>query len=182
MNEFDVIIKSMGCAVGYESAIYLAGPLTSGLSFSPLGVDHTTLIRKNTNAMFVQAGKIREQTKCSVINPAALTVSGWKQEQYWGLWESVIRTFAKAVWLMPDWQYSCGTVREVIVARSADIPVYSITGIMLSESKILKSVRVATSRLKSLLNTAGYDSNYLNGQLSSLETLYHKLGSSFCFK
>lgn len=154
-NGHDEMFQSIGCAVAAESAIYISGPITTGLNFIEwyrreghlLHGDsihygeklRTAVIAKNEARILKIARKTRKERIIPVIEPASLRVKRWSQEDYIKFWLGILERFVSEVVLVDGWQYSQGCVAEYNFSVAKGHSIYCESGevLMPSAAKIL---------------------------------------------
>jgi hypothetical protein len=144
------MFQSIGCAVEAGSAIYISGPITTGLNFIEwyrreghmLHGDvmnyaeklHEGVIVKNEAQIFELARKTRKERIVPVIEPASLRVKRWSQEDYIRFWLGILERFVSEVVLVNGWQYSVGCVAEYNFSVSRGHSIYCESGEALTPS------------------------------------------------
>lgn len=102
-----------------------------------------------------------------VIDPGPLSVPGWKQDQYYALWETLIRTHVREVRFNQDWQFSNGCTYEFAVAFDNRIPTLDSEGTELHPYAAVEMVQKAVASLKE----DGFDTTKLQKHLELMESL-----------
>jgi hypothetical protein len=129
----DAIICSWECALAGTPVTYLSGPITTGPRlFDALRAGGTTdrrvIINLNSQDLRKAAAQLRAGGGGVVVEPASLTVPGWTQADYIGLWDEFIGRFAKEVRFMPGWEFSAGCAAEFARATELGRATLSLSG------------------------------------------------------
>jgi hypothetical protein len=147
-----LIFQAFECVIGDERAIYLSGPITTGLAWVEAvqagKPDRDTVIAANSAVMRDAARKLRNETRQIVIEPASLTVRGWSQEDYLELWTNVIEKHASEVRFMRGWQYSIGCALEFRRAARRHIATTELDGARISAADGVDALNGAVSDLR----------------------------------
>lgn len=134
----EAIIQAWDCVLAGASAVYLSGPITTGLKHAKelrRGADAASLQhvkRSNINDLIATAKKLRRQRAEIVIEPASLHLPEWSQADYHLLWERLIERHIKLAIFMPGWEYSLGCAIEFAHAISRSIRTESLSGAPIS--------------------------------------------------
>jgi hypothetical protein len=102
-----------------------------------------------------------------VIDPGPLSVPGWKQDQYYALWETLIRTRVREVRFNHDWQFSNGCTYEFAVAFDTRIPTLDFDGAELNPYAAVEMVQKAVVTLKE----DGFDTTKIQKHLELMQSV-----------
>lgn len=126
----NAILDTIRCVGGDQGVVYVTVPITTGLrefqlmhdlrcSREELRKDYRNewLQRvKRPNEADAEAFALLVQLKYAnrlVLNPAALQVDGWSQDDYTNMWDNVLLEFCDTLVVTPDWAFSSGARAEV---------------------------------------------------------------------
>jgi hypothetical protein len=124
------ILDTIRCLGGEKGIVYVTVPITTGLRELQLmrkfGCSRDVLKRdhpsdwmkyvKQPNEADAEAYALMVQLRYPdrlVLNPAALEVGTWSQDEYKTLWDDVIRVYCDTLVVTPDWAFSKGARDEV---------------------------------------------------------------------
>jgi len=114
----DAILDAWRCAIAQSGAIYLGGPITTGLRYvagvkgDPQAPDwRERIIAENIAELQSAAQALRRRRHKAVVEPGSLQVAGWSQTDYYALWQTFIERHASLVVFVPHWEYSAGSAR-----------------------------------------------------------------------
>lgn len=82
-----------------------------------------------------------------VLNPAALQVDGWSQQQYSSMWDLVLAQFCHKLVVTPDWAFSVGARHEVQQMLNYGREVTDMFGNRLTSDSIDEADKFATEQL-----------------------------------
>lgn len=153
------LLSALRCVVPNRSAIYLSGPITTGLAFAEwyrsegmtlerCGTQYDArkaevVIRPNEEAILAAAQRVRQRERACVIEPASLRVPLWTQRDYHSFWMSVLQEFVGRVVVIRGWDYSVGCAIEIAHAIEADIPINDLNGARLQSEEVKVALRRA---------------------------------------
>jgi len=139
-----VALASIQCAVGDQEVTYLTVPVTTGQLFiewfqstgkaihkdpSYASRHATEVILRNMETAKQNALGVRRDWAASVVvNPALLTVEGWRQGDYLRLWLRFICASATRVVASNGWSFSSGCALEITACLLRGIPVFTQDG------------------------------------------------------
>ncbi len=144
-----IVLQALGCVGDGRQAIYLSGPITTGIRFfewyrkygnqisdqSKYATSLNVSVRlPNELEIKAAATKLRVQNSYNVIEPSSLSIDGWSQANYHSLWEMVIDRYVHTVILLPGWQYSAGCAVEFIRAVNRNLRITDPNGHAISPS------------------------------------------------
>ena len=153
-KHIDVLLEQAAIPKDLRDAVYVAVPISGGTRLWDLAHQHkvadinmvkrrfpaeykTRVLRPNladAERIAVLASKLFPQK--TVVNPAKVDVPGWSQEQYRRAWKQFISRFIAAIVASPGWSHSHGCIEEVLHAAKSQIPVFDLTGTLLSTDDI----------------------------------------------
>lgn len=104
---------------------YISVPITSGKKYYELLLDAPEMDKKllmqevighNYRLGWIQAEKVANRRKCSVLYPADLVPARqkWQQEDFQALWLSIIAEFCTEMHMCDGWNFSNGGIEELI--------------------------------------------------------------------
>lgn len=99
------------------------------------------------------------------INPAAISVADWGQEDYMDLWLPSIECFATAIVITPGWAFSGGSRMELNLALQLGLTVFDHLARLLS----LQDLEVQDSRARQTLQREGWTGNQIDTYLPPVE-------------
>lgn len=130
------ILDAWQCAMPEHGAIYLAGPITTGLRYvasvkgDPQALNLQERVTAGNLAELRRAAQmLREQRREIVVEPGSLHIPGWSQTDYYALWRTFIERHARAVVFMPHWEYSTGSAHEFAFAVQHGVPAETLSGV-----------------------------------------------------
>lgn len=175
-------------AAGAASGIvYVATPITTG-RFALEGVASGTGIsvaakaearRENELRAHSVAEHVRTRLRGTlVVNPAAFEAGtgGWTQEDFYGLWTSVITKFARRVVVVAGWEFSKGARLEVQLALRLGIPVWDEELFEVIPDQLVKLARHADDQILELCGSVERVSELL-GPALELGRRAHSIGN-----
>jgi hypothetical protein len=136
MNDpiFQALMGAWECALAGSEVTYLSGPITTGPRLlaalrAGANLDERALIEVNCREMRAAADGLRADGRDAiVVEPGSLSVTGWTQSDYIGLWEHFIERFATAIVFMPGWELSAGCAREYARAMEKGLLASTLSG------------------------------------------------------
>jgi len=146
-----------------RSALYAAGPLTSGRRFYEGDrYDRAVELRKqNDSALAEFVRQLRAKRSEPVLDPGPLRVAGWTGEHYGSFFLEVIDEFAKELHLLDGWEFSRGATKEFIFCVNIGIPAFAASGAVLDSQAGKRLVQRAVGQLDEL----GVDPDHLRRRL-----------------
>lgn len=126
----NAILDAVKCLGGDQGIVYVTVPITTGLREFNLmrelrcgrqelrTTHHSRWINevKRPNEADAEAYALMTQMQYEnrlVLNPAALQVADWSQDQYTNMWNQVLTEFCDVLVVTPDWAFSNGARLEV---------------------------------------------------------------------
>jgi len=100
-----------------------------------------------------------------VLNPAALQVEEWSQQQYSAMWELVLAQFCHKLVVTPDWAFSVGARHEVQQMLNYGREVTDMFGTRLTSKSLDEADRHATDQLLEM----GWTKTDIEGVLPQLK-------------
>jgi Domain of unknown function (DUF4406) len=128
------VISMLEAAGAGEGVVYVATPITTGQRVVEAWAKRVDLSaeareevrRSNEERARSVATSVRRRLQGTmVINPADFEsgTAEWSQEDFYELWSTVIRRFARRVVLVEGWAFSKGARLEVQIALNEGIPI-----------------------------------------------------------
>jgi hypothetical protein len=114
--------------------------------YNTLLMEHV-VVPNRTRAQSVIA-HLRGRIKKPIIDPAALELRGWKQDDYRELWRRVIETFVEEIVLLDGWEYSTGCIHEFLVACEQGLKMFTQDLTPMSPAKGRRLIESAWTDLK----------------------------------
>jgi hypothetical protein len=163
----NAILDTIRCLGGDNGIVYVTVPITTGIrefqlmkrlscsremlrtSFKKdweLAVKHPNQADAEAYALMV---KLRYPNRL-VLNPAALEVEMWSQDQYTEMWNQVLVEFCDTLVVTPDWMFSKGAREEVQRMLLLGREVVDIFGKRLAPDMLARSDESMKERLVSL--------------------------------
>jgi len=176
VEEIAALLK---CVTGNESAAYVSVPITTGKRFLEWYKDRGRLL-KNTEyseAHFREVIKpnmddaqefishIRATHECIVIEPTALTIDCWSQNDYNKFWKTVIERYISKVYFGDGWYLSKGCTMEFMVAFKKGIPTYKQNKKHLTAKEALDLIQTGIGEY----NLLGLDASFQNKMADELK-------------
>jgi hypothetical protein len=149
-----LVLQAWRSMLGTRRAIYLSGPITTGLIWveaveAGRTVDgRSAVIAENALRIGEAAEHLRRETGDVILEPATLTVKGWSQDDYLALWTTFIERHASEVRFVPNWQYSIGCAREFEAALRHGVPTKDLAGGTIAAEDGLLAIRAAASDVR----------------------------------
>lgn len=159
------ILDTLACLGGnHNGVIYVTVPITTGLRefqlMRDLSCDREQLRKthrdrwvrevKEPNEADAQAFALMVQLQHEdrlVLNPAALQIDSWAQDQYTETWNKVLSQFCDRLVVTPDWAFSVGARLEVQQMLLIGRGVYDVFGREQTPVLIEEGINRAESRL-----------------------------------
>jgi hypothetical protein len=163
----NAILDAVKCMGGDQGIIYVTVPITTGLRefnlMNDLKCDRSTLrIQhqerwlnevKRPNEADAEAFALMVQLQYQdrlVLNPAALQVEGWSQDQYTSMWNQVLAEFCDTLVVTPDWAFSNGARLEVQQMFVLGREVVDVFGKRLSVEAVKNANELAFQKLNEM--------------------------------
>jgi hypothetical protein len=149
----DLIFQAWRCLLGEGRAIYVSGPITTGLRWVEAveagrgETDRAAVLAANREALIAAAARLRVETGRTVIEPASLSVRGWSQADYLELWTNLIERHVGEMRLLPDWPFSIGCVTEFVRASRHQVAIVTLEGAPVSRADGIGRLEVAEAAL-----------------------------------
>jgi hypothetical protein len=192
-EEFNMVFSGIDCVLNDEPAIYCSSELTTGARLYDALRDNklktrAELVEKlgeawfSTNILdanvklakkFAQCVRSGLSDKTMVITPGPFRAPGWTQPEYLFLWETLLRTRIKSVWLNHNWQFSNGCVFEFAVANDVGLPTLDRNGKSLDLDEGFLLIDSAIRRLA----VEGFDTSKLAENLERLSAIRVNAGA-----
>jgi hypothetical protein len=158
------IFQAWDCVLKGANAIYLSGPITTGLRYiqalRSAEADQSRLNRvkqENEDDLVSAATLLRRQRNKIIVEPTSLRLPEWSSSDYHCLWERLIEKHIKLAIFLPGWQYSYGCAREFVHASVHNIRTEALSGAPISLAEGLALLEAARDDLIS---------NDANGELA----------------
>jgi len=181
-QELATALSGLDCVLNGEKALYASAELTTGRRLYQLlrehGLGSTAALKAalgeeeyrrrvwepNLAEALALARSLRQRFPGElVVTPAPYLIEGWTQPEYLTLWETVLRTRIKALYLSDDWEYSNGCAFEFSVAVDAGLPTFDAAGRSLPHQDGQARIAAAARNLES----EGFDASALRTCRSS---------------
>lgn len=149
-----LVLQAWRSMLGTRRAIYLSGPITTGLIWveaveaGRTADGRSAVIAENGRRIGEAAEYLRHETGDVVLEPATLTVKGWSQDDYLALWTTFIERHASEVRFVPNWQYSIGCAREFKAAHRHGLPTRDLAGGTIAAEHGQLAIRAAASDVR----------------------------------
>jgi hypothetical protein len=130
--EIAALVEMLASAIPGRTAVYVAVPITSGRRFADWfprrgpGVEPGTpayraehdrhVVGPNCAAAAAEVRRLRAVFPGVVLDPTAVALAGWEQQDYHTLWATVIGRYAGTVVFLDGWAYSVGCAYEFLTA------------------------------------------------------------------
>ena len=182
-QELATALSGLDCVLNGEKALYASAELTTGRLLYRLlrehGLHSTAELKAalgdeeyrrrvwdpNLAGALALARDLRQRFPGElVVTPAPYLIEGWTQTEYLTLWETVLRTRIKALYLSDDWEYSNGCAFEFAVAVDACLPTFDAAGRPLKHRDGRRRIERAAGDLES----GGFDVSGLRASLARI--------------
>jgi len=160
----EVLLQAWACLYSPKSVLYVSGPMTTGRRFvdwySSKGRSFRVNSRRynaelkkyvldpNSKDIRAVAQRIRLARRRPVAEPTGLELSGWSQSDYARLWVEFIQRFVDEMIMLPGWEYSVGSCREIATAFAADVSVTTAEGEPISLPFAIRRLAIAVTELE----------------------------------
>jgi hypothetical protein len=128
------LLSVLDLAVPPNSAVFVSGPVASGIRFfsrdQPLDPD--AIWDANATDMELLANDLRRRLEKTVICPSRFKVPGWRGCNYREFFRDVIRRYAAEVWFVDGWEFSNGALEEFVLCQELGVPCYQSNGVRLT--------------------------------------------------
>lgn len=165
----NICINLLRSVLSPKCAIYVAGPLDSGLlyfeSILQQKLSPDEIRAKNQERLTEFVGTLRLREHSPVIDPGLLRIPNWTGHDYGKLFVEIIEIFAKEAWFLNGWEFSNGATKEFMFCISNRIPCYDEKKGTLTQEKGMSMIENAVTYLES----RGVDVHNLRSRLDSNE-------------
>lgn len=144
------------CALPYEkhlkefplSFVYLSTPMTTGKRYLKtvqfdLPINKNKFLKQNMQNAKKVCKKIQAIVDLPVINPTIYQLENFESNDYLAFWVELIQLGCKTVYFVDDWEYSCGSAYEFLIAQQIGIPCLDQNGEPISLSEGYKKLSAA---------------------------------------
>lgn len=132
------MVAVLGAILDDRKATYVSCPITSGKRLYEFNLSHGVsctaddvqfrdplrryVIEPNLEDQRKLIAKVRHQIAAPILNPAKLpSLPGWRQGDYYFLWELTIRSYVQQAVFADGWEYSSGCTHEYLVAHRVGV-------------------------------------------------------------
>ncbi len=179
----DTVLACMRSAITKDKVVYVSTPITSGKRYlkykmskskNYIGKQHDRELKRAVITPNIKHArkKINEISgklhQIQIINPTAIEVNEWTQEDYACFWKGVINNFVDQIVFLNEWQYSNGCSFEFFTAVEKRIPVFSENLEPLSKAEGIGMISDAIQEIK----CTGGNTDFLENLLQVLRQNY----------
>jgi len=176
------ILDTIKCVGGDQGVVYVTVPITTGLREFQLMKDlkcSRESLRQDYNGDWLDRVKRPNEADAEafallvqlrfanrlVLNPAALQVDGWSQENYTKLWDQILLEFCDTLVVTPDWAFSSGARAEVQRMLDLGREIVDVFGKRVS----VETLMTADAATKGRLGSMGWESGEINQRLPKMD-------------
>jgi hypothetical protein len=147
-EDFEKLLKLLGCAILENTALYVSSPITSGKRLADWHIKRDGRLpdvsdpayREEHSRHVVEPNRLHSQVVVDALRrkfPMRPTIDpsyvdnfvGWTQDDYRFFWGIVVEKFAERVIFVDGWQYSLGCAYEFLVTQRHQIDAFNEEGI-----------------------------------------------------
>lgn len=150
------LFEMLASVVAPNTALYVAGPIGSGLEYArDSSADPHALRKSFRERLAAHASTLRQRRTEPVIDSGVLQEPPWSDADYGRFFIEVMLHFASEVHLVEGWEYSIGATKEVVVALGAGLRCFDRHGARLDAASCASAVRAAASHVVALKGDGG---------------------------